>query len=263
MLAAACGGGSEVMPRLATSPGSIGVGEQRVLIALLDQETGEMVTGPGVEVTATLRDRIGSPLGEYEADFVWVAEDVRGMYAFDFDFPGPGTFQVTLEASGYGTLGPLGIDAVADPIVVAPGDTAPRSVTRTVSNTPLDDLTSDPSPDPAMYQLTVADAIDSGPAVIVFATPAWCISDTCGPLLDQVKALRSGYPGIGFVHVEVYEDIHVTNRDDLVTVPAVDEWGLPSEPWVFVVDRNGLVTASFEGVATDEELADAFDEVAS
>ena len=47
----------------------------------------------------------------------------------------------------------------------------------------------------------------------------------------------------------------------LVEVPAVIEWGLPSEPWVYVVDADGNATARFEGAVSPEELADALDEV--
>ncbi len=35
------------------------------------------------------------------------------------------------------------------------------------------------------------------------------------------------------------------------------EWKLPSEPWLFVIDRTGLVQAKFEGVATEDEIAAA------
>ena len=44
----------------------------------------------------------------------------------------------------------------------------------------------------------------------------------------------------------------------MTLVPAVVEWALPAEPWVFVTDANGVVSASFEGAASDAELSDAF-----
>jgi hypothetical protein len=109
--------------------------------------------------------------------------------------------------------------------------------------------------------MSVGEAVIDGPTVIVFATPAWCESRTCGPLLDQVGELSSDYPDLNFVHVEIYEDTQVDSVDDLVAVPAVTEWGIPSEPWVFVTDGDGTVTATFEGVASDAELRAAFDAV--
>jgi hypothetical protein len=258
LVLAACGGGSDVSPILASSPNSIGVGEQRVLIALVDIQTNETGGSPDLEVVATLRDRIGSPLGEYPGRFVWIVPEVRGLYAFEFDIPGPGTFQVTLDTSEHGDLGPLGIVAVEDPPGPELGEPAPASDTRTLADTPLEDLTSDPDPDPSFYEMTVAEAVTSGPSVIVFATPVWCQSQACGPMLDQVKALSTDYPDLNFVHVEVYEDIHVERFEDLVSVPAVAEWELVSEPWVFVTDSAGRVSAAFEGAVSDEELRDAF-----
>ncbi len=231
------------------------------MVALTDFETGESLAAPDIEIVATLRDGIGSPLGEYQGEFFWLVPDVRGLYAFYMDIPGPGTFQITMDAGRLGQLGPLGLVTVADPLVVSPGDEAPRSETRTSADVDLVDLTSDPSPDPSFYELTVAEAVESGPTVIIFGTPAWCTSEACGPLLDQVKKLSAEFPSLSYVHVEVYENIQVSSFDELILVPSVADWSLPSEPWVFVTDADGVVFASFEGAASDDELARAFEAV--
>lgn len=254
----ACGGSeTNAQAVVASSPGSLGVGAQRVLIAVTDLNTGESLAAPDAAVTATLRDRIGTPLGEYEGEFVWMVPDVRGLYKFEMDIPGPGTFQTTLDGD-LGELGPIGLVAVEDPLMVNVGDEAPKSETRTTADHGLSELTTDPDPEPSFYELTVAEALDSGPTVVVFATPAWCTTQTCGPLLDQVKELATGFPDLNYVHVEIYENIDASSFEDLIVVPSVVDWGLPSEPWVFVIDGMGVVTAAFEGVALDSELAAAF-----
>jgi hypothetical protein len=46
-------------------------------------------------------------------------------------------------------------------------------------------------------------------------------------------------------------------------VPAVSEWGLLSEPWVFTVDADGIVRGSFEGVLGEDELKAAIEEIAA
>ena len=258
---AACSSGVAAFPRIVSSPGSVGVGEQRVMVVLTDFETGESLASPDVEVVATLRDRTGSPLGEYKGEFVWLVPDVRGLYAFYMEIPGPGTFQITMDAGPLGELGPIGLVTVDDPLVVSPGDDAPISNTRTSADVDLVDLTSDPNPDPSFYELSVAEAVESGPSVIVFATPAWCTSQSCGPLLDQVKELSAGFPSLNYVHIEIYENIHVSSFDELILVPSVTDWSLPSEPWIFVTDANGVVRASFEGAASDDELSRAFEAV--
>jgi hypothetical protein len=253
-LAVSCAS-EQVSPFLvvASSNGSIGLGPQRAMFALVDPEA-----------TLTLRDENGSPLATYPMEFVWAVEDTRGLYVARPEIPAAGTYQVTVDAEGFATAGPAGLVAFADSPLVQPGEAAPRSETRTSDQFPdLSIITSDPEPDPALYEKSVAEVVaDGGPSVIVFATPAFCTSQTCGPLLDQVKELRPSYPGVDFVHVEVYEDLQVQSFEDLTKVPAVDEWGLPSEPWLFVVDSSGLVSAAFEGAVSDAEFAAAIEAVA-
>lgn len=265
LLVAACGS-DEVTPFavVASSNGSVGVGEQRVLFALVDPETDQFLAAPDREATVTIRDENGSPLDTYPMQFIWTIPDVRGLYAATVQIPEAATYQATIDADGLGTAGPVGFNAFDDLPLIEPGEEAPASDTRTSAQYPdLSVITSDPSPDPAMYELSVAEAVGDGtPAVIVFATPAFCQSQTCGPLLDQVKALRPDYPGIDFVHVEIYEDLQVSSPEELTVIPATSEWGLPSEPWVFIVDSSGVVSATFEGVASDTELADAIEAVA-
>lgn len=258
---AACSGETNSLGRLASSPGSIGTGEQRILVGVIDLPTGDQIATPDVAPVAVLRDEIGSPLGEYEGDFLWTIPDVVGLYAFYVDIPGPATYQLTIDAGELGELAPIGFVASEDPTQVAVGEPAPLSDSRTLEDAPIEDLTSDQTPEEAYYEMTVAEAVESGPSVLVFATPAWCTTQSCGPMLDQLQEIDSDYPDLNYVHVEVYENIHVSEREALVLVPAVEEWGLPSEPWLYVTDGSGTVTAAFEGALSDDELSQALDAV--
>ncbi len=261
LFAVACSEDTNSLGQLATSPNSIGTGQQRILVGVIDLPTGDMVATPDVTPVAVLRDEIGSPLGEYEGQFLWTIPDVVGLYAFHVDLPGPATYQLDIDAGSLGKLAPLGFVASDDPVQVTVGDPAPLSVTRTLADAPIEELTSDLTPEESYYEMTVAEAVQNGPSVLIFATPAWCTSQTCGPMLDQVQALEADYPELNYVHVEVYENIQVTDRNDLILVPAVTEWGLPTEPWLYVTDDTGTVTAAFEGAVSDTELRTALDEV--
>ena len=93
---------------------------------------------------------------------------------------------------------------------------------------------------------------------------------SCGPALELAKSVAPDYAGrVNFVHVEPYElesvGGHVQLRTDAsgsrILVPAVEEWGIPSEPYVFVVDADGNVAAKFEGPADTTELVAALDAV--
>ena len=263
LVIAACGDEAAPNIHLQIASGPVGVGQQRVLIAMVNLDTQQLAASPDVPATATLRDRIGSPLADYVGEFVWIVPNVRGLYAFNMDVPGPGEFQVTVDAGPLGnSLGPIRLTAVSDLSVVQIGEDAPRSITRTIPEYDLSDITSDPEPDPSFYEMTVAAAVESGrPSVIVFGTPAWCTSQACGPMLEQIKALAPAYPGLNFVHVEIFENIHVGTYEELVPVPSVEEWGLIIEPVIFVTDSNGVVSALFAGAASDNELRTAFDAV--
>jgi hypothetical protein len=123
----------------------------------------------------------------------------------------------------------------------------------------FEELTTDPSPDPAFYEVSLADALAAGdPTVLVFSTPAYCQTAACGPLLDHVKEIAPDHPGVTFIHVEVYTGLTDPDfaPDAQHLAPAVGpEWyNLPSEPWVFVIDENGVITGRFEGVMDPAEL---------
>jgi hypothetical protein len=107
--------------------------------------------------------------------------------------------------------------------------------------------------------------------VLVFATPAFCQSRTCGPALDRVKAGSQGAPSdVAFINVEPYKLAYADAKlqpvldpyGQLQPVEAVDQWGLTSEPWVFTVDGKGIVRRSFDGMPSDQELKDAIAEIA-
>jgi hypothetical protein len=57
-------------------------------------------------------------------------------------------------------------------------------------------------------------------------------------------------PRIRFIHVEIYRDNDPTKGANRW----VEEWGLPSEPWVFLVGPDGRIRAKFEGAVSEREL---------
>lgn len=263
VVAGACGSTTTPLAVVASSQGSIGIGEQRLLVALVDVATNEFLAADDREATLLLRDEDGTPVGTYELEFLWTVPDVRGIYSTIVDIPEAGVYQITVDAEGFNASGPSGFTAFDDSVNVSRGDPAPATPTRTVGEFPdLTIISSDPDPDPALYRLSVDEAIANGrPTVVVFATPAFCSSEACGPMLDQVKSLLPDYPDVDFIHVEVYQDLQVEALTDLQVVDAVEDWRLPSEPWVYVVDKSGVVSALFEGAVSDSELGAAIEAV--
>jgi hypothetical protein len=90
------------------------------------------------------------------------------------------------------------------------------------------------------------------PFVVTFATPKYCASRVCGPVVDVVEDVAKRYSeqGVRFIHVEVYEGNDPANGFNRW----VGEWRLPTEPWTFLVNRAGIIVARFEGSVSVDEL---------
>lgn len=254
MLLAACASGPVSAARLTSSRG-VGLGTQRLVVEFVDRGTNApmAIDRP---VVATLRDRDGSPLGESVGQTVWLVTADRRAQVFVVEVPEEGTYQVTFTAEGSRFSGPLGFEALEARPVVEVGEAAPRSETPTTGNHALGEVTSDPEPDPSLYDTSVADAVQSGRAVIVFGSPAHCLSVSCAAVLDVVKEVAPEFGDFDFVHVETVEDPQAGDGDGTTHIAAVAEWGLVVEPVVFVV-VDGLVTAYFESALSADELRSA------
>ena len=238
----------------------LAVGKERVLVSAIDEENRSLVADQTIGLTFTPPG--GEPLDEVPGRFIWAIPEVRGMWVAEVPFhvSGRWSFSVRTEDETVVEGAPFAVSPV--PQTVGVGDPAPRSETKTGPETPLESLTTDSDPDPRFYEMTVDQAVGSGrPSVIVFATPALCTTQTCGPVLDSAKLLIDRYAEVNWVHVEVYDNLQASDPNDLRVVEAVNEWGLPNEPWVFVVDGAGLVTHRFEGVLDRAELQTALEEV--
>ena len=264
-LAASCGGGGgNGLPRDAlvlVVSSDLAVGRERVLVSAVDRENRPLAVDRPLRLAFFAPD--GSPREEEaEARFIWAVPGVRGMWAAETVFDAPGAWSFEVRTPGGAVKGAAPLNVAAAPLTAGVGEKAPASRSKTLADGPMDSITSDPDPDPRLYEATAADAVGSGrPSVIVFATPAFCVSRTCGPALDTAKALIDRYPDVNWVHVEVYDNLDAPDLESLVPAPAAEEWGLPSEPWVFLVDEDGVVTHRFEGTVGRFELEEALAQV--
>jgi hypothetical protein len=104
--------------------------------------------------------------------------------------------------------------------------------------------------------LSLDQAIASGkPTVLLFATPAFCQSRLCGPAYDVVEQVRKDVgDSANFIHIEVYAGLPNPAATNWQVVPAMQAFGLSSEPWVFFIDHTGTVIYRIEGLVTAEEI---------
>ena len=184
------------------------------------------------------------------------------VYLAHVDFPETGKWGVALsikvEDERYDQL-------LASPVVVLDrtpepgiGDAMPASTHLTLRDVAdVSEINSSQEPIVAMNELTIAEALQTGkPVLVAIATPAFCQSRFCGPMMDGVvHPLYEEFSGrVQFVHVEPFLLDEARNNQRLAPAPIMAEWRLQTEPWIFVADADGAVVAKFEGITTVEEV---------
>lgn len=124
------------------------------------------------------------------------------------------------------------------------GEPAPRVQTDTLASVGGNERLLDTRVPPSdLHARSFSELVGKQPVALLFATPQLCQSRVCGPVVDVALQLERRYGDrVAFIHQEVYED----NRPPRVREP-LRRFQLPTEPWLFVVDREGRVTARLEG----------------
>jgi len=224
LIAVSCSGGPALSVSVISTINTIGTGQQRILVELRDAD-GVPITVPDGPV-ATLRDENGSPLGTDTGELAWIVPDEEAAYAFVFDIPQAETYQLTVDGGELGESGPAGFVTVERTVQLGVGESVPE-----VGGQPV-----------------------PGPAIVVFASPRHCPSRSCLPMLEQAQAAADASPEVGLVGVDVFANPDAEDKADLVLSPDVQAWMLPSQPWLYLIDGSGRVSALFEGAVADTEL---------
>jgi hypothetical protein len=164
-----------------------------------------------------------------------------------FDRPGKWSVLTVTEVGGRQVAAPAQVEVVARAQDKVPevGERAPSVQTDTVASAGGNVASIDTRvPPDDMHDKSFADVLGKKPVALLFATPQLCQSRVCGPVVDIAAQLKSRYGDrVQFIHQEVYEDNDVNKglREPL------QRFRLPTEPWLFVVDADGRITARLEG----------------
>jgi hypothetical protein len=261
---------SGVVPVLASSEKI--AGQSRLLFALVDDQN-RPIANEALEVEIGFYDLCADPATTTEVltpAFEWGIVGERAFYVVTPDLaqPGPWGAAITVRdpATGRTTGAKLQFSVSEGGFGPRVGDPAPAVKTLTLADVGGDvrKVSTDPKPDPAFYETSLDAALDANePFVLAFITPAFCKSAQCGPTIDVVKAAVKDAP-IRVVAVEPYQLVYQDGRlqpvlqdGSFIPVEAANVYGIPTEPWLFVVDADGTITSSFEAVVGEQELADA------
>jgi len=183
------------------------------------------------------------------------------VYSTDVGFPADGEWRIAAlvkDGDEYSATLLPSVIVGNSPGIPRVGDKAPVIHTPTPEDAggDLAQITTRIPPD-TQNQVDFADAYGKEPIVLLFATPQFCQSRVCGPVVDVAEQVKEAYGDqAAFIHMEIYVD-----NDPPKTRPQVRAYNLPSEPWLFVIDEEGTITEALEGAFGVEELTRAVEKV--
>ena len=219
------------------------------------QSDGRRLRGPFEARRESLRVKSQFMSRQTQADL----DDVDSFWVADVPFPKPGRYIVTALASidgemastsqmemrvgedgGPPEVGEQAIEVSTDTVASAAGD--------------VESIDTRIPPLPDLHEKDFAEVLGKEPVVLAFATPQLCQTRVCGPVVDVVAQVKNEVgDGVTFIHQEIYNENDINKGFR----PQVGKWRLPTEPWTFVIDRDGEVVDRFEGAVSVEELSRA------
>jgi hypothetical protein len=263
--AAAPSGSAAFLPVPVSS--ELGVGPNRVVFGLLDPTGTQSAAVPGRTLSVGYQGPNGESIPSAPLTFEWAVENVKGVYVGHATFASAGQWVANFTSAAGGSA-PVTVSfslPVKDHVgVIAPGDAAPSVKTPTLADVGGDvtKISSDPNPLKTFYETSESAALAAHkPFVLIFATPKFCQTATCGPTLDRLKPVAAAHPEMTFINVEPYQLEYtdgglqpVLTDNQLTPVDATVAFKLQSEPYLFVVGADGKVASSFELVFSADEI---------
>jgi hypothetical protein len=170
------------------------------------------------------------------------------VYSTELTFPSEGEYKpivVTKESGGIGEKALPMLHVGEFVKIPQPGEKAPSIQTPTAKSVggDLAELSTRVPPD-TLSKVNYADVLGKEPILLLFATPKFCQSRVCGPVVDVAQQAQHEFEGkANFIHMEIYND----NDPSKGVRPQVRRFHLPTEPWLFAINREGVVSATIEG----------------
>lgn len=184
------------------------------------------------------------------------------VYSTEVDFPSEGEWRIAaLIEQGDEVVATLLPSASVGEFKSVPrvGQKAPTINTPTAADAggDLSEVTTRIPPD-TQNRVDYADVLGKEPIVLLFATPQFCQSRVCGPVVDVAEQVKDQYGDkAAFIHMEIFND----NDPNKGVRPEVRAFRLPSEPWLFAIDRDGTIRAEVEGAFGPDLLTRVVKEV--
>ena len=240
----------------------LAVGPNRMAVGLIDSQGG-IIHDAEVHFHYFDLSDPQAPLLESEADAVALRtpDGFTTIFAQERTFDRAGNWGLEVQArlpNGTAAVKRIAFQVVADAQALAVGEKAPALDTPTAADVNRDfrQLTSATAPNLAFYQLSLAESMaNNKPTVLLFATPAFCQTRFCGPAYEIASHLQEQHSDVAnFIHIEVYSGIPNPAANNWELAPAMKAFGLNTEPWLYLLDKDGTVAYRVEGMFTQAEV---------
>ena len=220
------------------------------------RKDGEIVLETAVIGRVVDHDHVGDADPEHQH------ANLFRYYALRAELDEPGIYDLTIGVEDTETELVIQLFDVADIKLPLVGDPFPPIVTPTFDNpSAVDRLCTRVEPCP--FHTVSADEImaQAKPMALLVATPAFCSTAYCGPVLETLIAGSADFPDVEFVHVEFYEntlEVSENFADPRIRLaPAVIDLDLEFEPSLFLVAADGTLVDRIDNVFDATELAEA------
>jgi hypothetical protein len=176
------------------------------------------------------------------------ADPFAAVYAAQVPLGKPGSYSVMavtlVGGKPVAAPGQIKVITPAQDEIPEVGERAPKVHTDTVASAGGNVEAIDTRRPTSDMHADFSKVVGKKPVALLFATPQLCQSRVCGPVVDVALQERARFGGrVQFIHQEVYAD----NDPNKGLRKPLQEFNLPTEPWLFVVGEDGRITARLEG----------------
>jgi hypothetical protein len=228
---------------------------QRLTFGLADKE-GVLVPEPPASSMQISITQDGQPVGSP----ITVVKHNEGLsrpyFPLTFTPPKAGVYTLTTTIEGEAVTSQIQIPASSK--AVQPGQPMIPLDTPTTSDQRGVELLCTRSPACPLHDVTLRDALAKGtPTAFLVATPQFCQTAICGPVLDVLLNVHTEFPQVTFLHSEVYPTVADAQPGAQKTVEAITTYQLFFEPWLLLAQPDGTIHRRLDVIFDEVELREA------
>jgi hypothetical protein len=241
------------------------IGDNDVILQLFDADS-RPIMDPDTPISLTLTGPDGVERAPVTPTVGRWAVTGRDLYVarVPLDQVGPWTADVSVDWNGETLTGTMDLTVSPDNGTPPLGQPVPDVDTPTLNDVLnlVDAISSDPDKVAAFYWRSVEDQLQNDqPFVFVLDSYVFLPNEACGGALGIIHDIFIEYPTLSVIHAEPWLTRFSAGQLTLeppegpaVLAPWSEAYGIDVPPWIFVVDKDGILRAKFTGIFGTDEL---------